>query len=130
MCRNELTLLLVSTLLTSGMSASVMAETTLTASTQNAPVSEAATLLANSLVAANGDEVLIIEALKAAVAAGLSSDDILAISIANGIDPAIVAANLEGAQTAGGGAFGAAPAPGGPGFGGGSGGGAGTISSN
>ena len=128
MCRNELTLLLVSTLLTSGMSASVMAETTLTASTQNAPVSEAATLLANSLVAANGDEVLIIEALKAAVTAGLSSDDILAISIANGIAPAIVAANLEGAQTAGGGAFDAAP--GSPGFGGGSGGDAGTISSN
>lgn len=125
MRKNKLTLLLVSALLTSGMSASVMAENTLTASTQNAPVSEAATQLANYLVATNGDEALIIEELKAAVAAGLSSNDILAI--ANGIDPAIVAANLEDTQTAGGGAFGAAP--GGPGFGGGS-GGAGTISSN
>ncbi|AZG73854.1 hypothetical protein [Shewanella livingstonensis] len=131
MRKNKLTLLLVSALMTAGMSAGVMAaEDTLTASTQTVPVSEAATQLANSLVAANGDEALIIEALKAAVAAGLSSDEILAIAIANGVDPAIVAANLEDAQTAGGGAFGAAPAPGGPGFGGGSGGGAGTISSN
>lgn len=130
MRKNKLTLLLVSSLLTAGMSAGVMAEDTLTATTQNAPVSEAAAQLANALIAANGDEALIIVALKAAVAAGMSSDDILAIAIANGVDPAIVAANLEDAQTAGGGAFGAAPAPGGPGFGGGSGGGAGTISSN
>jgi hypothetical protein len=112
------------------MSAGVMAEETLTASTQTVPVSEAATQLANAFIAANGDEALIIEAIQAAMTAGMTPDDILAIAIANGIDPAIVAANLEELQTAAGGAFGAAPAPGGPGFGGGSGGGAGTISSN
>jgi hypothetical protein len=130
MRKNKFTLLLVSALLTAGMSTVAMAEDTLTATPQNASVSEAAIQLANALIAANGDEAAIIEALKAAVAAGMSFDDILAIAIANGVDPAIVAANLEDAQTAGGGAFGSAPAPGGPGFGGGSGGGAGTISSN
>jgi methanogenic corrinoid protein MtbC1 len=130
MRKNKLTLLLVSALLTTGMSAGAMAEETLTASTQNAPVSEAATQLANAFIAANGDEALIIEAIQAAVAAGMTPDDILAVAIANGIDPAIVAANLEELQTAAGGAFGAAPAPGGPGFGGGSGGGGGTISGN
>ncbi|MGI2178570.1 hypothetical protein [Shewanella frigidimarina] len=130
MRKNKFTLLLVSTLMTAGMSAGVMAAETLTASTQTVPVSEAATQLANSFIAANGDEALIIEAIQAAVAAGMTPDEILAVAVANGIDPAIVAPNLEDAQTAGGGAFGAAPAPGGPGFGGGSGGGAGTISSN
>jgi D-aminopeptidase len=130
MRKNKLTLLLVSALMTAGMSAGAMAAETLTASTQTVPVSEAATQLANAFIAANGDEALIIEAIQAAVAAGMTSDEILAVAVANGIDPAIVAANLEDAQTAGGGAFGAAPAPGGPGFGGGSGGGAGTISSN
>ena len=131
MRKNKLTLLLVSALMTTGMSAGVIAaEDTLTASTQNAPVSDVSSQLANAFVAANGDEALIIEAIQAAYAAGLSPDEILAIAIANGIDPAIVAANLEELQTAAGGAFGAAPAPGGPGFGGGSGGGAGTISSN
>jgi methanogenic corrinoid protein MtbC1 len=130
MRKNKLTLLLVSALMTAGMSAGAMAAETLTASTQTVPVSEAATQLANAFIAANGDEALIIEAIQAAMTAGMTPDDILAIAIANGIDPAIVAANLEDAQTAGGGAFGAAPAPGGPGFGGGSGGGAGTISSN
>jgi hypothetical protein len=130
MRKNKLTLLLVSALMTAGMSAGVMAEETLTASTQTVPVSEAATQLANAFIAANGDEALIIEAIQAAMTAGMTPDDILAIAIANGIDPAIVAANLEELQTAAGGAFGAAPAPGGPGFGGGSGGGAGTISSN
>ncbi|MBB1440094.1 hypothetical protein H5202_15715 [Shewanella sp. SG41-4] len=129
MRKNKLTLLLVSVLLTAGMSAGAIAEETLTASTQNAPVSEAATQLANTFIAANGDEALIIEAIQAAVAAGMTPDDILAVAIANGIDPAIVAAHLEELQTAAGGAFGAAPAPGGPGFGGGSGGG-GTISGN
>ncbi|MGI2110941.1 hypothetical protein ACRN9C_16340 [Shewanella frigidimarina] len=130
MRKNKFTLLLVSALMTAGMSAGVMAAETLTASTQTVPVSEAATQLANSFIAANGDEALIIEAIQAAVAAGMTPDEILAVAVANGIDPAIVAANLEELQTAGGGAFGAAPAPGGPGFGGGSGGGAGTISSN
>ncbi|WP_351011747.1 hypothetical protein [Shewanella sp. S1-58-MNA-CIBAN-0166] len=130
MRKNKLTLLLVSALMTAGMSAGAMAAETLTASTQTVPVSEAATQLSNAFIAANGDEALIIEAIQAAVAAGMTSDEILAVAVANGIDPAIVAANLEDAQTAGGGAFGAAPAPGGPGFGGGSGGGAGTISSN
>ncbi|WP_418358567.1 MULTISPECIES: hypothetical protein [Shewanella] len=131
MRKNKLTLLLVSALMTAGMSAGVTAaEETLTASTQSVPVSEAATQLANAFVAANGDEALIIEAIQAAVAAGMTPDDILAVAVANGIDPAIVAANIEELQTAAGGAFGAAPAPGGPGFGGGSGGGAGTISSN
>ena len=130
MRKNKLTLLLVSALMTAGMSAGVMAEETLTASTQTVPVSEAATQLANAFIAANGDEALIIEAIQAAVAAGMTPDEILAVAVANGIDPAIVAANLEELQTAAGGAFGAAPAPGGPGFGGGSGGGAGTISSN
>jgi hypothetical protein len=127
MRKNKLTLLLISSLLTAGIPVVAMAEDTLTATTQ---VSEAAAQLANALIAANNDEALIIVALKAAVAAGMSADDILAIAIANGVDPAIVAANIEDTQTAGGGAFGAAPAPGGPGFGGGSGGGAGTISSN
>jgi hypothetical protein len=128
---NKLTMLLISALLTAGMSTSaIAAEETLTASTQNAPVSEVAAQLANALVAAKGDEALIIEALQAAVAAGMSTDEILAIAIANGVDPAIVAVILEDTQTAGGGTFGSAPAPGGPGFGGGSGGGAGTISSN
>ncbi|MGI2170519.1 hypothetical protein ACROAE_10025 [Shewanella sp. MF05960] len=131
MRKNKLTLLLVSALMTTGMSAGVIAaEETLTASTQNAPVSDVSAQLANAFIAANGDEALIIEAIQAASAGGLSPDEILAIAIANGIDPAIVAANLEELQTAAGGAFGAAPAPGGPGFGGGSGGGAGTISSN
>ncbi|WP_137226644.1 hypothetical protein [Shewanella sp. MEBiC00475] len=131
MRKNKLTLLLVSALMTAGMSTGAMAaEESLTASTQNVPVSEAATQLANAFIAANGDEALIIEAIQAAVTAGMTPDDILAIAIANGIDPAIVEANLEELQTAAGGAFGAAPSPGGPGFGGGSGGGAGTISSN
>jgi hypothetical protein len=130
MRKNKLTLLLVSALLTAGMSAGVMAVETLTASTQTVPVSETATQLANAFIAANGDEALIIEAIQAAFAAGMTPDEILALAVANGIDPAIVAANLEDAQTAGGSAFGAAPSPGGGGFGGGSGGGAGTISSN
>jgi ABC-type Fe3+-hydroxamate transport system substrate-binding protein len=130
MRKNKLTFLLVSALLTAGMSAGAIAAETLTASTQTVPVSEAATQLANAFITANGDEALIIEAIQAAVAAGMNPDEILALAVANGIDPAIVAANLEDAQTAGGGAFGAAPSPGGTGFGGGSGGGAGTISSN
>jgi D-aminopeptidase len=130
MHKNKLTLLLVSALLTAGMSAGAIAAETLTASTQTVPVSEAATQLANAFIAANGDEALIIEAIQAAVAAAMTPDEILAVAVANGIDPAIVAANLEDAQTAGGGAFGAAPSPGGTGFGGGSGGGGGTISSN
>lgn len=131
MRKNKLTLLLVSALMTTGMSAGVIAaEETQLASNQTAPVSEVSEQLAASLIAANGDEALIIEAIQTAYAAGMTPDDILAVALAVGVDPAIVTANLEELQTAAGGAFGAAPAPGGTGFGGGSGGGAGTISSN
>ncbi|MFT6976687.1 MAG: ABC-type Fe3+-hydroxamate transport system substrate-binding protein [Shewanella psychromarinicola] len=130
MHKNKLTMLLVSALLTAGMSASAMAEETLTASNQNAPISMQAQQLATAIQAANGDVELIKQALKAAVAAGMNPDEILAIALANGVDPAIVSEAVEDTQTAGGGGFGAAPAPAGPGFGGGSGGGAGTISSN
>ena len=130
MRKKKLTLLLVSALFTAGMSAGVMAEDTLTASTQNALISEQSQQLSIEIQAANGNTELIKQALMAAAVTGMAPDDILAIAIVNGIDPAIVEANLEELQTAAGGAFGAAPAPGGPGFGGGSGGGAGTISSN
>ncbi|QDE31764.1 hypothetical protein [Shewanella polaris] len=130
MRKNKLTLLLVSALFTAGMSAGVMAEDTLTASTQNAPISEQAQQLSIEIQAANGNTELIKQALKAAAVAGMAPDDILAVALANGIDPSIVAEVVEETQTSGGGGFGAAPAPGVTGFGGGSGGGAGTISEN
>ncbi|WP_350431234.1 hypothetical protein ABIS04_12240 [Shewanella sp. H8] len=130
MRKNKLTLLLVSALFTAGMSAGVMAEDTLTASTQNAPISEQAQQLSIEIQAANGNTELIKQALKAAAVAGMAPDDILAVALANGIDPSIVAEVVEETQTSGGGGFGAAPAPGATGFGGGSGGGAGTISEN
>jgi hypothetical protein len=131
MHKNKLTMLLVSALLTAGMSASAIAEDSLTASNQNEPISMQTQQLATAIQAANGDVALIKQALKAAVAAGMNPDQILAIALANGVDPAIVSEAVEETQTAGGGGgFGARPAPGGPGFGGGSGGGAGTISSN
>lgn len=92
--------------------------------------SDSADVLGFALLAANSDLAVIIEVLQAGVSSGMEPDEVLAIAIANGIDPAIVAQALEETQTAAGGTFGAAPAPGGPGFGGGSGGGGGTISSN
>ncbi|WP_351000156.1 hypothetical protein [Shewanella sp. TB7-MNA-CIBAN-0143] len=130
MRKNKLTLLFVSALFTTSMSASVIAEDTLTSSTQNAPISEQAQQLSIEIQAANGNEELIKQALKAAAVAGMPPDDILAVALANGIDPSIVAEVVEETQTSGGGGFGAAPAPGATGFGGGSGGGAGTISEN
>jgi hypothetical protein len=150
MNKNKLPILLMSALLTTGISAGAIAkdtlsasaiaeetlmagekaEDTLTASTQNAPISAQAQQLATAIQAANGDVALIKQALKAAATTGMNPDEILAIALANGVDPAIVSEAVEDTQTAGGGGFGAAPAPAGPGFGGGSGGGAGTISSN
>ncbi|WP_351016568.1 hypothetical protein [Shewanella sp. AC91-MNA-CIBAN-0169] len=53
--------------------------------------------------------------MKAAAVAGMASDDILAVALANGITPSIVAEVVEETQTSGGGGgrFAAAPVPGG-----------------
>ena len=114
MRKNKLTLLFGSALFTTSMSASVIAEDTLTSSTQNAPISEQAQQLSIEIQAANGNEELTKQALKAAAVAGMASDDILAVALANGIAPSIVAEVVEETQTSGGGGrFAAAPVPGG-----------------
>ncbi|WP_153914813.1 hypothetical protein [Shewanella sp. TC10] len=96
----------------------------------NASPEDAADILALAIQATDGNEEMQIQVLAAAAASGMDADEILAIALANGVDPSIVAQAVEETQTAGGGAFGSAPAPGGIGFGGGSGGGDGTISGN
>ncbi|MEZ9538523.1 hypothetical protein AB4160_10005 [Shewanella sp. 10N.286.51.B8] len=92
--------------------------------------SEQTNILAFALQATFGKTATILEVLSAAQTAGMNADDALAIAIANGIDPSIVAEVFEETLTASGGTFGAAPAPGAQGFGGGSGGGGVTASSN
>ncbi|MCL1143259.1 hypothetical protein [Shewanella gaetbuli] len=91
---------------------------------------DSADILGFALLAANQDEAVITQVLQSAASSGMDPDDILAIAIANGVDPATVTSVLAETQTAAGGTFGAAPTPGGAGFGGGSGGGGGTISGN
>ena len=93
--------------------------------------SDSADILGFALIAADSDMATVKSVLVSALESGMDPDEILAIALANGIDPSIVSEVIEETQTAAGAfALGAAPAPGGPGFGGGSGGGGGTVSGN
>lgn len=96
----------------------------------NATPEDAADILVLAIQASDGNEEMLKQILASAAKSGMNLDDIVAIAIANGVDPSIVSQAVEETQTTSGGAFGSAPAPGGIGFGGGSGGGVGTISTN
>lgn len=99
----------------------------------------AAQLIADAIVAANGNEAAIEAILAAASNAGVEADVILASAVSVGVDPSVVAQVVADTQTAAAPAAlqavaavapVALPAPGAPGFGGGGGGGGGTISGN
>lgn len=115
-------------LTTASANGSTVADYALAQMTSNP--ADSADILGFALLSANSDLAVIISVLQAGAASGMEPDEVLAIALANGIDPAVVAQALLDTETAGGAGFGASAAPGGPGFGGGSGGGGGTISRN